>query len=431
MLVASDDEAAAIELLQTELGEGPTTDALVTSRRSHHRDLGSSEARRRWPRFASAATEHGVTAVLALPLLTRGEPIGVLGLYRRQPGDLEDGQMADAVLLAELATLALDRGDGSMTVDANRDLRRAGHAVGALRGRAQRLRDDLGAARHQRRARALAPAGTRLRQRNDGDRARTRRRHPATRRRIVDAVTDRPESPTSTREQQIVEAFVHLADTLVADYDIIDFLHYLIQRCVELIDVEEAGVMIASPSGHLQPIAASTERLRLLELFELQNHDGPCLDAYRTGEVVSAPDITTDEARWPTFAEHAAAIGFGAAHSVPMQLRDETIGAINLLRARPGALTDDDAQLARALADIATIGVLQERAISRTAHTSAALQHALTSRITIEQAKGVLAERAHVSIDEAFELLRGFARRNRLGLTVVAEQVVRGGLDLV
>ena len=117
-LVASDNESAAIELLQIELGEGPSTEALATSRRSQHRDLKSSEARRRWPRFASAATEHGVTAVLALPLITRGEPVGVLGLHRRQPGDLEDGQMADAVLLAELATLALDRGDGSMTVDA-------------------------------------------------------------------------------------------------------------------------------------------------------------------------------------------------------------------------------------------------------------------------------------------------------------------------
>ena len=233
-----------------------------------------------------------------------------------------------------------------------------------------------------------------------------------------------------TREGRIADAFVHLADTLVIDYDIIDFLHYLIERCIGLIDADEAGVMLASPSGHLQPVAATTERIRMLELFELQNQDGPCLDAFRTGEVVSATDLEQDRERWPNFATEALQVGFRAAHSIPMRLRDDTIGAINLLRNNTGDLTEEDTKLARALADIATIGVIHERTLSRSSTTTAALQHALTSRIRIEQAKGVLAERAGISIDDAFELLRGHARRNQLGLTLVADEVVRGNLEI-
>ena len=248
-------------------------------------------------------------------------------------------------------------------------------------------------------------------------------------------MTDRRESraqdrAAKSREGTIADAFVHLADTLVVDYDIIDFLHYLIERCVGLIDADEAGVMLASPSGHLQPVASSTERIRMLELFELQNQDGPCLDAFRTGETVTAPNLEEDRDRWPNFATEALQVGFRAAHSIPMRLRDVTIGAINLLRINTGDLTDEDTRLARALADIATIGVIHERTISRSSTTTAALQHALTSRIRIEQAKGVLAERAGISIDDAFELLRGHARRNQLGLTLVADKVVRGTLEI-
>jgi transcriptional regulator with GAF, ATPase, and Fis domain len=228
----------------------------------------------------------------------------------------------------------------------------------------------------------------------------------------------------------VVDAFVHLADTLVVDYDIIDFLHYLIERCTDLIAVDEVGVMLASPSGHLQPVAASTERIRLLELFELQNQDGPCLDAFQTGDAVTAPDLEDERERWPNFAHEALQVGFRAAHSIPMRLRDNTIGAINLLRIETGDLSDEDTKLARALADIATIGVIHERTISQSSTTALALQHALTSRIRIEQAKGVLAERAGIPIDDAFELLRGYARRNQLGLTLVADEVVRGTLEI-
>jgi transcriptional regulator with GAF, ATPase, and Fis domain len=232
------------------------------------------------------------------------------------------------------------------------------------------------------------------------------------------------------RERAIIDTFVSLSDTLVDSYDVIDFLHVLTSRCVALADVNEAGVMLASPSGTLQAVAASSERTRLLELYELQNLEGPCLDAYGTGQVVVAGDLTDEVERWPTFSRRAMDVGFHAVHSVPLRLRHEIIGALNLLRAEPGTLDDIDASLVRALADIATVGILQERTIRQSASNASGLQIALTSRIRIEQAKGVLAERSGGSVDEAFEALRSYARRHQLGITAVAERIVAGTLDI-
>jgi len=248
-------------------------------------------------------------------------------------------------------------------------------------------------------------------------------------------MTDNPspahqEAPVDRREGDIIDALVHLADTLVADYDVIDFLHYLVARCTQLIDVDEAGVMLADPHGQLHPVAASTEQVHFLELFEIQNHDGPCLDAYRTGETVGADDLSQFRQQWPTFVSEALRYGFRSAHSVPMQLRNETIGAINLLSTDVRQLSETDIKLASALADIATIGLLQERRVSAATTTTGALQHALGSRILIEQAKGVIAERNNTSIDAAFEAIRGYARHHQLGLTFVAEQIVTRQLDL-
>jgi GAF domain-containing protein len=238
------------------------------------------------------------------------------------------------------------------------------------------------------------------------------------------------EARAASREAAIIDAFVHLSDTLVDDYDVIDFLHVLTDRCVALADVTEAGVMLAAPSGNLQAVAASSERTHLLELFELQNRDGPCLEAFRTGQVVVSPQLADERARWPRFAERALQVGFVAVQSIPLRLRDEVIGALNLLRSDPGELTADDSNLVRALADIATVGVLQERTIADTRSTARGLQTALTSRIRIEQAKGVLAERAGISVDDAFERMRGFARSNRVGITSVAERVLDGSLTI-
>ncbi|MCU1396190.1 MAG: hypothetical protein JWM34_4618 [Ilumatobacteraceae bacterium] len=222
----------------------------------------------------------------------------------------------------------------------------------------------------------------------------------------------------------MIDAFVRLSDTLVDDYDVIDFLTYLTQRCVEFSHADEASVMLAAPGGRLHHIASSTERSRLLELFEVQNDDGPCLDAYRSGEVVAAADLTLEAERWPTFTPEALGVGFRSVYSVPLRLRTDVIGALNLLCVDDGSLSAPDARLVRALADIATIGVLQERTISRSQSMASGLQTALTSRIQIEQAKGILAERVRISIDEAFDRLRTHARQNRLRLTDVAIGVI-------
>lgn len=232
------------------------------------------------------------------------------------------------------------------------------------------------------------------------------------------------------REVAIVDAFVYLSDTLVADYDVIEFLHFLTERCVEFSAVDEAGVMLAAPSGHLQAVASSTERSRLLELFELQNQDGPCLDAYRNGTVISSVDLALDRDRWPTFAPRALDVGFTAVHSVPLKLRDEVIGALNLLRVEPGAVTERDAKVLRALSDIATVGILQERLLSQSGPDASGLQTALASRVQIEQAKGMIAERNDLQIDDAFERLRTYARANGLRLTAVATGVVNRTIDL-
>jgi transcriptional regulator with GAF, ATPase, and Fis domain len=236
---------------------------------------------------------------------------------------------------------------------------------------------------------------------------------------VTDTERSRPD-----REAAVVETFVYLADSLVDDFDVIDLLHFLSQACVRLIDIDEAAVMFASPTGHLQAVASSSERSRLLELFEVQNHDGPCLDSYRGGRIVTSVDLQREHSRWPTFVPHALDAGFHAVHSIPLRIRDETIGALNLFREPTGALNNDDQRLARALADVATVSVLQQRDIQSQHAAATGLQLALTSRIRIEQAKGIIAERLVISIDDAFEVLRSYARNNRLGLSAVAGGVV-------
>jgi GAF domain-containing protein len=231
------------------------------------------------------------------------------------------------------------------------------------------------------------------------------------------------------RESRIVRTFVSLADTMIDEYDVIEFLGMLAERCVELLDTDEAGIMLVDAQGNLQAIASSSERTHLLELFELQNEEGPCLDAFRTGEMVSSADLLLD-VRWPTFASRARDDGFGAVVSLPLRLRRTVIGALNLLRDRAGELGDPDLALARALADVATIGLLQERAVRESRTTSAQLQVALTSRVLIEQAKGVLAARNDIDIDTAFETLRTYARRHGRKLTEVARDVVENGFDV-
>jgi hypothetical protein len=226
--------------------------------------------------------------------------------------------------------------------------------------------------------------------------------------------------------EQLTDAFVELADTMVADFDVIDFLHLLTQRSAQLLDASAAGVLLADPRGQLRLVAASTEAVRVLELFQLQNDQGPCLDCFRTGQPVTAPDLTAARQTWPQFAAAARQAGFGAVHALPMRLRSQVIGALNLFRDTPGTFGREDLRIGQALADVATIGLLQERSTRRSEVLHEQLQGALNSRVIIEQAKGKLAERLGLNMDQAFTLLRGYARDRNRRLSELAQDVIYG-----
>jgi GAF domain-containing protein len=233
--------------------------------------------------------------------------------------------------------------------------------------------------------------------------------------------------------RQLARTFVDLADTLVDEFDVIDLLHVLTGRCVELLGVDAAGVMLADSRGQLRVAASSEERAHLLELYELQNDAGPCLDAYRTGRPVSYVETTGQPSPWPAFTEQAKANGFSSVHALPMRLRHEVVGALNLFSQAPIALAPEDVRLAQAFADIATIAILQERLVREQGVLATQLQTALDSRVVIEQAKGVLSERLGCDMDTAFATLRDAARRANRRLSDVARDVVatRGTTDLL
>src|SRR5712692_5142388 len=217
------------------------------------------------------------------------------------------------------------------------------------------------------------------------------------------------------------EAFVELTDTMVAGFDVIDFLHVLTDRSVQLLDVSAAGLLLADPRGELRVVAASSEAARLLELFQLQNDQGPCLDSFRTGQPVSAADLDAEAQRWPRFAAAARLSGFAAVQALPMRLRDQVIGALNLFRASPGAFAPGDVRVGQALADVATISLLHERSLRHSDTLNEQLQAALNSRVVIEQAKGKLAERLGLNMEQAFVLLRDYARNHNLRLADLAQ----------
>jgi transcriptional regulator with GAF, ATPase, and Fis domain len=229
----------------------------------------------------------------------------------------------------------------------------------------------------------------------------------------------------SAREALIARTFVELADTLVEGYDVIDFLHSLTERCVTLLDVAEAGVVLADVHGELRALASSSERMRLLELIELQQQDGPCLDSWREGSPVRADDVQEAAARWPRFVPAAVESGFRSVYALPLRLRSERIGALNLFSERTGGLSEADEGLAQALADVATIGILHERFLREHETLAAQLQTALNSRVALEQAKGIVAEQAAVEVDEAFNLLRAYARHHNRRLGEVVNDVIR------
>jgi len=223
------------------------------------------------------------------------------------------------------------------------------------------------------------------------------------------------------------DTFVDLADTMVADFDVLDFLHMLTDRTVRLLGASAAGVVLADPRGELRVAAASSEEVELLELFQLQNDQGPCLECFRTGRPVTATDLTGQARRWPRFAQAAMQGGFRTVEALPMRLRDQVIGALNLFRAEPNPFNPADLRIAQALADVATIGLLHERNVRRRETVAEQLQAALNSRVVIEQAKGKLAERLNIDMDRAFRMLRDYARSTNQHLTDVAREFVTAG----
>lgn len=230
------------------------------------------------------------------------------------------------------------------------------------------------------------------------------------------------------REQALAEMFVVLADTLVDDYDVADLLHQLVTACVSLLGVTAAGLLLDDQKGNLAVVASSSERMRLLEIFQLQNNEGPCLDCVRTGTAVTSGDLGAERARWPRFVPAALDAGFHSVAAVPLRLRNETIGGLNIFDAAAEPVRAEDRRLAQALADVATIGILQRRSAHRSSMMTEQLQYALNSRVVIEQAKGVLSERHGVDLDVAFDMLRRHARDHNLKLTDVAYGVTRGSI---
>jgi GAF domain-containing protein len=243
---------------------------------------------------------------------------------------------------------------------------------------------------------------------------------------------DNPDRGASTvpgpdREHQLSRAFVALADTLVADYDVIALLDQLVGHCTLLLAADAAGLLLADNRRQLRVVASSSEDAQLMEVLQIQADEGPCLECYRSGSPVSVPDLGDTVDRWPAFAAAAQQAGaFRSVHALPMRLRGEAIGALNLFHRAPGPLPAADLALGQALADVATIGILQERAIRRGEVLNEQLQSALNSRVIIEQAKGVVAQLMGLGMDDAFALLRGRARRLGLRLVDVARAVVAG-----
>ena len=233
----------------------------------------------------------------------------------------------------------------------------------------------------------------------------------------------------SNREQRLAETFVVLADTLVDDYDVVELLDQLVAACVSLLDVNAAGLLLDDQKGSLAVVASSSEETRLLDVLQLQSNEGPCLDCVRTGRAVSTDDIAADYARWPLFAPAALAAGFRSVAALPLRLRDQTIGCLNLFRSGADPVRSEERRVAQALADVATIGILQRRSAHRSTMMAEQLQHALNSRIIIEQAKGVLAERNSVDMETAFNALRRYARNHNRKLSELALEVVRGQID--
>jgi GAF domain-containing protein len=231
------------------------------------------------------------------------------------------------------------------------------------------------------------------------------------------------------RQARTATALVEIVDTLVSDFDVIDVLTVLTARCVELLEAAAAGILLADNTGRLRVIGASTEQIQLLELFQIQNDEGPCLDCFKTGKVVLNDHLDTDST-WPQFAAESVRAGFPSVCAVPLRINDVILGCLNLFMSEPVRLSDADVAIAQALADVAGIAIMQDQAIRDAAIRERQLQHALNSRIAIEQAKGMIAEHDGVDMDDAFSRLRAIARTHDRRLTETAQALVAGTVTI-
>ena len=225
------------------------------------------------------------------------------------------------------------------------------------------------------------------------------------------------------RETRVLDAVVSLVDTLLEDFDVVDLLTELTERCAQLLDIAAAGFLLADPLGQLRLLAATTEQARELELFQLQADEGPCVECYATGQPVSVADLHAATAQWPRFVPAARDIGFASVHAVPMRAAGIVLGALGLFGSHPGQLTEADRLVAQTLAHIACVAILQERAPTPST-VMPQLRSALASRVVVEQAKGFLRETLDVSVEQAFTLLRSYARGNREHLTDVSRRLM-------
>ena len=232
-----------------------------------------------------------------------------------------------------------------------------------------------------------------------------------------------------SREQRITRAFVTVADTLTADYDVIDLLHTLVEICVGSLDVQAGGLALADEHGELRLVASTSEHADFVEMMQLNARSGPCIDVFRSATAVAVADIEQSGGRWPAFRTATLDQGFRSVYVTPMRLRGQVLGAMSLFGTATGVLDPRDAAAVQALADVATIGILQERSIREAEAVAGQLQHALQSRIVIEQAKGMLSAARGIGMDEAFAVLRDHARRNNLTLRSVAEGVAARPVD--
>jgi len=233
----------------------------------------------------------------------------------------------------------------------------------------------------------------------------------------------------NTREERINDAFVRVAGTLVDNYDVVDLLSTLVHTCTQLLDVQSGGILLADGTGMLELVASTSEEAETVEVMIVAAGAGPCIDSFKTGSVVSVPDIAADSDLWPRFRRTALDQGFRAAHATPLRLHGEVIGAMNLLSTEPGALSVRDAELAQALADVATVGILHERSFRQPEVVAAQLHLALDTRILVEQAKGVLAQVRSCTMTEAFDALRDYARVHEITLRAAAEGVVNRSIS--